>query len=197
MFIASRHSNPRQRGLSLIELIMFIVIVSVGIAGVLSALNVTTKSSADPLVRKQALAIAEALLEEVQLARFTYCDPLDANALTAASPAGCSPTTAENFGPEADNARPFDNVNDYVNASGTALAYAGDVTGALLPNGYVASVTIQPEAALGPAASPIAPADATAANMNVLRITVRVTHNGAQAITLDGYRTRYAPNATP
>ncbi len=58
----------RQKGISLIELIMFIVIVSVGIAGILSVMNVTTKASADPLLRKQALAIAESLLEEIDVA---------------------------------------------------------------------------------------------------------------------------------
>ena len=56
-----------QSGLTLIELIFFIVIVGGALAGVLSVLNVTTKSSADPLVRKTMLAIAQALMEEVQL----------------------------------------------------------------------------------------------------------------------------------
>ncbi len=73
----------RQKGISLIELIMFIVIVSVGIAGILSVMNVTTQASADPLIRKQALAIAESLLEEITLQPFTYCDPDDPAAATA------------------------------------------------------------------------------------------------------------------
>lgn len=63
-----------QRGISLIELIMFIVIVSVALAGILLVMNVTTKSSADPLVRKQALAVAESLLEEIQLQDFNSAD---------------------------------------------------------------------------------------------------------------------------
>src|SRR5512135_509307 len=57
----------RQRGISLIELIMFIVIISTALAGILLVMNQVTKSSADPLVRKQALAIAESMLEEIQL----------------------------------------------------------------------------------------------------------------------------------
>jgi len=56
-----------QAGISLIELVMFIVIVSVGVVGILSVMNVTTKSSADPMIRKQALAIAESVLEEIEL----------------------------------------------------------------------------------------------------------------------------------
>ncbi len=72
--MCTRH---RQHGISLIELIMFIVIVSVALAGILLVMNVTTKGSADPLIHKQALAIAESLLEEVELMPFTYCDPDD------------------------------------------------------------------------------------------------------------------------
>lgn len=61
--------NP-QKGISLIELIMFIVIVSVALAGILLVMNVTTKSSADPLIHKQTLAVAESLLEEIELQDF-------------------------------------------------------------------------------------------------------------------------------
>ncbi|KKW14203.1 MAG: hypothetical protein UY54_C0021G0001, partial [Parcubacteria group bacterium GW2011_GWA2_50_10b] len=58
--------NPNrhdQRGLTLIELIMFIVIVSVGLAGILLVINTVVKSSADPVVRKQSIAMADAILE--------------------------------------------------------------------------------------------------------------------------------------
>ena len=63
--------SRRQRGITLIELIVFIVIVSVALVGVLSVLNVTARSGADPMIRKQMLAIAEALLEEVQSKPYT------------------------------------------------------------------------------------------------------------------------------
>ena len=199
MFTTSASSRQplrrHQGGLSLIELIVFIMVVSVALAGILAVLNQNTRTSADPLRRKQALAIAEALLEEVQLARFTYCDPVDANAQSAASPAGCA-STPENVGPEGGNTRPFDNVNDYVANFGEAQAYTKDVTEADLPAGYAATVTIQPGAGLGPAGAQIA-ADATPANMNALRIIVNVTYSPTDAITLEGYRTRYAPEATP
>jgi len=65
MFISDR--IDQQRGISLIELIMFIVIVSVALAGILLVMNQITRHSADPLIHKQALAIAESMLEEVRL----------------------------------------------------------------------------------------------------------------------------------
>jgi len=66
-------TSKLQRGFTLIELIIFIVVVGAGLAGILSVMNTTVKSSADPMVRKQAMAIAESLLEEVLLKE--YADP--------------------------------------------------------------------------------------------------------------------------
>ena len=80
-----------QRGLTLIELIIYIVVVLVGLAGVLTVFNTTVRGSADPVVRKQALALAEAMLEEV-LAK-DYQNAAGGN--NAATPAeGCTPATA-------------------------------------------------------------------------------------------------------
>ena len=64
----TRHASPAGRlGFSLVEVIVFIMIVSVALVGVLSVMNLTTQRSADPLIRKQAIAVAESMLEEVSL----------------------------------------------------------------------------------------------------------------------------------
>jgi len=178
-----------QRGLTLVELVMFIVIVSVALAGVLTVLNVTTKSSADPMIRKQMLAIAEALLEEVQVKAFTWCDLDDANASTTTSAGGCA-TTAEAMGPEAGETRsspttPFDNVNDY---DGSSLASPiSDVTAtSTAPAGYSATIAVANDASFGVAAGFLP-------STEVLRITVTVSH-GSDTLVIEGYRTRYSPN---
>jgi len=62
------------RGFTLIELFIFIVVVSAALAGILSVINTTVKSSADPMVRKQALAVAESMLEEITLKQ--YANPV-------------------------------------------------------------------------------------------------------------------------
>jgi MSHA pilin protein MshD len=189
----------RQRGLTLIELLMFIVIIGVALVAILQVLKFTTARSADPVRRKQALMIAESLLEEVELARFTYCDPSADNADSAASRAECA--IGEEFGqalPEPAGPRPYDNINDYVaaanqpsyafnNADGV-LAYANG--NAMNIGGYTARLTIAP-ATLGSGAEAIVAAG-TSANVDVLRITVEVSYDDTQLV-LDGYRTRYAP----
>ncbi len=177
----------RQRGLTMIELILFIVIVGIAVIGVLQVISLNTSRSADPLLRKQALAIAEGLLEEVRGARFTYCDASDVNVEQATSAADC--TKPEQVGAEQGNARPFDNVNDYVAAWNTPQQYTTDLAGNALPAGYRATVAVSQQA-FGAAAALIPAAAA-------LRITVTVTYgaNNADSVVLDTYRTRYAPQS--
>lgn len=186
-------AGGKQRGISLIELIMFIVIISVALTGILLVMNQVTRHSADPLVHKQAVAIAESLLEEVELMPFTFCDPDDASAVTATAAvvgvAGGCATTAEAMGPEGTEARgsttnPFDNVNDY-NTFNMAAGAVVDITGGAAVSGYAASVAVT-QAALG-----------TVPAAESLQITVTVTGPDTVPIVLDGYRTRYAPGSVP
>jgi MSHA pilin protein MshD len=184
-------------GLSLVELIVFIVIVGAAAAGVLGVLNISTRASADPVIQKQALAIAEAVLEEVQLMPFTYCDPDDPNAAAALSAANCTGGAGgandENklpLGPEAGETRlstttPFDNVSDYnLFSMGPGIT---DITGAAIPGlgAYTATVGVANQALGAIPAS------------DSLLITVTVTGPGNTIATLHGYRVRYAPNALP
>ena len=64
-----------QRGLTLVELVVAIVVVSVAVGGVLMVMNYTVLHSADPVLRHQAIAIAEAYMEEITLK--AYLDPDD------------------------------------------------------------------------------------------------------------------------
>lgn len=175
-----------QHGLTLIELIMFIVIVGVALAGVVTVLNHTTRHSADPMIRKQALAIAESLLEEVMAKPFTWCDPDDPQAATATSNAvgasGCtSVATVEVLGPESGEVRAtFDNVNDY-NGLSTTTNIAGGGAAA-----YTATIAVAAADLNG----------ITAASGNALLVTVSVA-TPSETIQLQGYRTRHSPNLLP
>ncbi len=74
---------PRVAGFSLIELVFFIVVVSVGLAGVLSVSDVSVRSSADPMVRKQAIVLAESILQEILQKDFADPDGVDGEATRA------------------------------------------------------------------------------------------------------------------
>jgi len=196
---ARRHRPRAEHGISLVELIVFIVIVGIAVAGVVGALSMATRASADPMIQKQALAVAEALLEEVQLQPFTYCDPDDQpQAATAQSAADCTggagganDETRLPLGPEAGETRysattPYDNVSDYNTFTMTGIK---DITGWAIPGleNYTASVTVAiPTQPLAPVPGP-----------DSLLITVTVTGPPGTntTVVLDGYRVRYAPNA--
>jgi MSHA pilin protein MshD len=142
-------------------------------------MRLTTVASTDPMRDKQALAIAESLLEEIESQAFSYCDPEDANAATATTAAGCA-TTPQVAGATAGESRyaepRFDNVGDYhsftmngiVDIQNNAIAGLGS---------YNASVT---EVLTG----------------DEMRIDVTVT-SGTTSITLTGYRYRFAPRTIP
>src|SRR5712664_2854024 len=197
------HRPRAERGVSLVELIVFIVVVSIGVAGVVGALSMATRASADPMIQKQALAIAEALLEEVQLQPFTYCDPDDPQAATAQSAAvgetGCTAAasvenlmaaeTTPPYGPETRTSatNPSDNVNDY--NSLLSLVGITDITGAPIPGLglYTATVSVANQAlALVPASESL-----------LITVTVTGPTGTNTTVVLDGYRVRYAPNALP
>jgi MSHA pilin protein MshD len=141
-------ARSRQRGISLIELVLFIVVMGIAVTGVLVVYNRAVAKSADPLVRRQAVAIADFMLTEVLSQPFTYCDPQDAANNPGAPPASTADCTGgaagsqDNgggaLGPQpATESRfsatdPFDNVADYNGYSMVNGIYSLD-DGALPP----------------------------------------------------------------
>jgi len=194
--------GTRRRGLSLIELVTFIAIVGMALAGLLTVYHRAVAGSADPLLRKQGIAIAESLLSEVLMQPFTWCDPQDPVNDAATPPsasASCTggATASQDkgggvLGPQPagetrfSGSNPFDNVADY--------------NGYAMPSGiYSQDNGTTPIAGLGAYAAGISVTRAGAAfglpSDAVLRVDVQVTR-GNDTITLTGYRFRHSPNAT-
>ncbi len=162
-------STFRQRGLTLIELVMFIIVVSVGLAGVLTVLNVTGKSSADPVIRKQALAVAEAMLEEI-LSKDYQNDPADPGNTSATL--GCTSSTVPVCAANTVLNRPnYNDVDDYNGWNQTGV-YQVDGTLAPVLGAYTVAVAVAPWTLSGVAGK---------------RVTVTVT-GGTETIALEGFR---------
>jgi MSHA pilin protein MshD len=140
-------------------------IIGIALAGTLQLMATTTRWSADPMLRYQAMAVAEAYLEEILLRSF-YDPDLGA-------PGGACPA------PEASRDL-YDNVCDY-----NALDDLGarDQTGVAVPGlgNYRVRVNVDSAATLG---------GLSGAN-TVLRVDVRLTHTTQVDFTLSGYRTQY------
>jgi MSHA pilin protein MshD len=170
----------RERGLSLIELVMAMVVLAVGVVGLLGVINLTTRRSADPVIQQQAQLIAESYLEEILLKRFV--DPT-ADRVCPAPPGG--------------GRSAYDNVCDYQGLNDNPPRdQFGNAIAAL--TGYTVSVTVTPNQGnpngavnLGPLAN-----DYAGGYIRLLRVDVTVNGPAGTAVTLTGYRTNYRCNAT-
>lgn len=151
-----------QRGISLIELIIFIVIVSTAMAGIMLVMNQVTRSSADPLIRKQALAVAESMLEEIRLQDL--------------SGVACSGALGAN-----DPRSGVSSVWDYCGYSTTGGILDFDTNGAVgLPGYNITGVAVASVAALG--------GTAIATPGSAVVITVTVSDPRGDTYTATGYR---------
>ncbi len=159
----------RQRGVTLIELVMTMVVISLAVAGVLGVLQQTTARSADPAIEAQALAVAESYLDEILQRAYTDADGLEVGETRAT----------------------FDDVDDYdalavngciaTSAACPALgACACDQFGAPVDElaGYTVTVGVGTQTLAGAAAK---------------RVDVTVTHPGLapSGVSLSAYRTDY------
>jgi MSHA pilin protein MshD len=140
-----------QRGFTLVEMILAIVIIGVGLAGVMTAFSQSVRNSADPVMRKQLLAVAEEMLEEIELKPFVH---------TATTKTGCVRNN-------------FDDVFDYDGYVTTGKVC--DIDGATIAalNGLSVTVSV-----LGSAFNGIAAADAAQLTVKVNSASDSVTLSG-------------------
>jgi len=159
-----------QRGVTLVELVLAIVIISIAVISVLNVFTLTAGRSSDPLLTRQSLAIAESLLEEILSQPFTIND-------LNGGPDAMGPEAGESRG---SPVTPFNHVDDYagytesgiVGADGTPVAGLGQ---------YSAAVTEQWQAL-----------DNIGSSEGLL-VTVTVTSPAGTQVSLSGFRARVAP----
>ena len=152
----------RRRGFTLMEALVLIVVLGIAAAGVLLVFQNTVRKSADPQVYKQALAIAEAMLDEVLLSAYDHD--------------GIVGTRAQ-----------FNDVQDYHGFT-TSPGGLTDIQGAAVPGlaAYNVAVAVTTPVTLDDE-NPGLP-DVNESR----RVTVTVTHSSGISVALDGYRLRFA-----
>ena len=147
------------------ELIVSIVVIAVAVSGVLLAVQFTTRHSADPMIRQQAVAIADAYMEEILLKCYT------------------NPEGGETVGPETGETRPvFDDVYDY--NSTISNEQPKDQNDDPMPglDNYRVDVRVENSTSLGPGGG---------LNQSA-KITVTVIHESADVkFVLTGYKAKY------
>lgn len=97
--------KPAQSGVTLIETIVFIVVISIALMALLKVFNQSVMQSVDPAIRIQALERGQALLDDILARRF------DENTPAGGVPACGSSAGSACAGISADAG--FDDVGDY------------------------------------------------------------------------------------
>lgn len=119
-------ARRRQAGVTLVELIVALALAAVLVGSMWSAWTLLGRGSADPLVARQSLAVAQSLLREIDL------QPLPGTAVAGG--------TAGRTG--------FASIGDY---DGLTMSGISDVEGSALSGleGYDARVAVSPQALAG------------------------------------------------
>lgn len=121
----------KRNGFTLVEILVSLVVMGIGMAGMISAFSVSAKSNADPMVRKQMLSIAEGMMEEIALKPYA----VSANV----APAACARDT-------------YNDIQDY---NGYSTANVCDISGSAISSlsGYGVTVSVVSAAFSGVPAS--------------------------------------------
>ena len=112
-------------GISMIELVIFILIMSIAFIGLMSVFNKTQRFSADSMIKIKTVELTQALMEEILLKSYDENTPVGGGCVDNMPDTLCLPASQPNasvaFGTDGEAARTlFDDVDDYHN-----LAYCG------------------------------------------------------------------------
>ena len=116
----------QQKGISLIELIIFIVIISVALTAITLIYINTTRYSADPMIRIRSIELAQTTLEEILLKAYDNNTPTGGgcvqmtNLVTTRCTSGITPASDPDAGTPLGtdgeaNRSVFNDVDDYTN----------------------------------------------------------------------------------
>jgi MSHA pilin protein MshD len=178
--LAPRLSPAAARGFTLVELIVFIIVVAVGLTGTLLVINHSVLLAPKALVRTRAMELAQAYLDEIATKRYDEntgqggiprCDSTDTGSQA------CTTT----LGPEGSETRAtYDDVDDY---NGIDDAPPVDAKGSPLAN--YADYRVQ--VAVEYAGLELGLAD----DRHAKRVTVTITTPLASSIPVSYYRTNF------
>ncbi len=190
-------------GFTLIETVVFILVVGIALAGIVGLFVQNTRSSADPLVRERAASIAHTYMDEIMGKRFdentpvgggcvetgsnsctSYCAALsDADCVNSKcrlqAAANCVPrANVSGIATEEGSRSAYDDVDDYAGLNESPTGLTG-VVGSYTGFNVQVSVNPLPTSWLG--------IDAR----DLRHIQVRVTSPLNETISLEAYRVNF------
>ncbi len=136
MIRRDRFKRP-QKGATLVELVITIVIISVAIAGVVGAFSLITGRSADPLNQTRSVTLSQLYMDEILAKKFAERSPIGGGEVDSAE-ADCG----NDIGSEGTETRStYNDVDDYSGLS--ASPENGEEEPLTSYDGFLVSVIVQ------------------------------------------------------
>ncbi len=124
--LVPRHSSLRVTGVTLIEMVIFIVIVGIAVTAVMTVYINIGRTGADPMVRIRGIELGQSVLEEILLKAYDNSTPLGGGCVQFSSGSRCnsgpsaSAQSTAGFGSDGETRATFNDVDDYHD-----IAYCG------------------------------------------------------------------------
>ena len=102
-----------KNGFTLIEIILFIIVFTLGVIGIMVLFYNTLGKTSDPLIRDRGIQVAQAVMEEILSKKW---DELTPNGGCKNNSGVCGDPSLSSLGPDTGEINPedFDDVDDYV-----------------------------------------------------------------------------------
>ena len=123
------------KGFTLIEIIIFIVVFSIGVMGIMMLFFNTLGKTSDPLVRLQGIQTAQAVMEHISLKKFDED--------TSKGGGAVSPVDNISIGNDGEALSDYDDIDDFVDSCGSKKSYTPQELDKKLKGNYKISIKIE------------------------------------------------------
>ena len=175
----ARPGKKMQGGFTLIETIIVIVLVGAMMAGMTSMFMTNVGNRHRPFLRKRALAVVNAFMDEIQHKRWNEATPVGGGCVNSGASCPTGPAAIA-IGTDGDWRAPYDDIDDYhgLNQSPPQNSAGVDMPGYA---GFTVNVSVvQPAGAWN-----------TIAAADVRLITVSVTSPSNESLAISAYRVNF------
>lgn len=170
----------RQRGFTIIEIIVGIIVLAIALLGFSVAFGPQAQRSVDSVYQVRATELGSSLLNEIFSLSFDHANNRSGGSIrcSATPPNAC--TAAIDFGPEAGEDRDdYNDVDDFHEFAASGELLTGTTISDLYVNFTVAVTVCYSETAIGPCVTSIE---------DYKKIQVSVTTPAGQVFSFTGYR---------
>ncbi len=177
----------RQLGFTMIETVMFIVVIGIALSVVVMQFRQSIGHSHEPYVRQRGIALMNAYMDEIVRKRWNECTPVGGGWIDTVASICPDGSSIPGIGPDGENRSQFDDIDDYHGVSDSPPQFPDqtDPVDGQSPmpgyDGFSVSVSVsQPGSAWNGVPA-----------IDVRHITVTVTTPAAETFSIHAYRLNF------